>query len=309
MWINSSQFQKIDRFLVSGARGLTFSGELSSTLLEARQVGINDVKNCPVCRKDLERRVLPYMEVFIQACPNGHGVSMPEEVFSQISQLVKKQGVSWIPAKLANLDSRSLQSLLFIGMLLALMAAPALMPKSSEPVAESKAKAHSLWGERQVEPALFPAMDSAIQNSEEWQYLEDSMFLIKEGIANRLNIQEALESSDSLEKIADVFSVYESKQQDFLIKLNAIHVPPALRKFHEKMILATVSQIDFYAAFTTQKLSSKSTTLASMLDHQALHLSNQNLLAAYSEIKKVYPSMNAATDTAIYERLSAFDII
>lgn len=308
MWINSHQFQKIDRFLVSGARGLSFSGDLSLTLLEAKQGAISDVKNCPVCRHDLERRVLPFMEVFVQACPNGHGVSMPEEVFSQISQLVKKQAISWLPAKIAQLDSRSMQSLFFIGFLIALMIAPALIPKPFDK-GEPAVKSHVLWSDRKVEPAAFPSTDSSIQNSEEWKYLEDIMFLIKEGIANRLNIQEALEASDSSEKIADIFSVYEAKQQEFLTKLNTLLPPPALNSFHEKLVLATASQIDFYAAFTAQKLKKKSTTLASMIDNPSLHISNRNLLAAYSEIKKVYPSMDVLTDTAIYERLCAFDII
>jgi len=94
-----------------------------------------------------------------------------------------------------------------------------------------------------------------------------------------------------------------------LARLKRLDVPARLRPVHDRILVATERQIEFYGAFTEARMRDDSVNLARMLSHPALRSSDYELHAAWDLIRGTYPGLDPAASQAIEGALCQFDVI
>jgi hypothetical protein len=305
MWLEQEKFREIDHAVVKGERrGL--SRLLSELFHPENQKFPKNPTLCPKCQKTLERKMHPYLEYFVQACPDRHGAWISPEVSDKLKQFVSEQ------ITLATKKKQAVQLViaLAVGMVLFPLlsqTAPWLARFSSNP--DNKISEQH-WPERSFEnfPEL-PIKESTINNPDEMLYLTQVLRLLETGASNRMNIDAVLHTRRSEEKYWKAFGVYQEKHQEFLMKLRLLFVPESLREFHAKVETAAQAQLEFYAAFIQAKIQDPSLGLQGMLNHPALQTCNRELLSAFDGIQKQYPNLDAQSRQAIEGRLCWFDIV
>lgn len=171
-----------------------------------------------------------------------------------------------------------------------------------------------------VSPSYWPSRDfsqwnampfnqNVILDPEELEYFQRWMVLANEGIVNRLNMHDALLARRPAQEYIEVYDHFSSRQRQVLMSLNALVPPPRLGIFHDDVVAALVSQIDFYDDFVRRKTENPSVELAQLLEHPKLVDCDKKLWAAFYEFARLYPNRDAATNNAIEQRLCWLDLI
>ena len=150
---------------------------------------------------------------------------------------------------------------------------------------------------------------SSIDVHDELTYFTRLVALLDEGITNRLNIDGVLKTRRSPAEYTRLYEVYRTKQLDVLMRMRMLDVPEKLGSIHAHLLLATEAQIRFYQNFLDAKLKDSAVNLSRMLSDAALQTTNRALHTAWDEIRRLYPSLDAETRSAIEAHLCGFDVI
>jgi len=279
---------------------------------KAKQSEIPSV--CPTCRRDLIRSPLPGAGLYVSACPERHGAWMTSDVLASLGQFVAEHAT--VAAKKRH-QLRLLNRLLIV---LAVLAPVSILLANPERVITTIAGVlDSIYDNRISEtnwPARgwvykteLPTKSSVIDVHDELQYVHGLLSALDEGITNRLNIDGVLKTRRSRAEYEALYGVYRARQGDVLERLRRLQVPDRLKPIHARMILATEEQIRFYGAFVDAKLQDPSVNLGRMLGDRALKTVNRELLTAWAEIQRLYPTLDEETRRAIESHLCGFDII
>lgn len=304
MWLEQEKFREIDHAVVKGEkRGL--SRLLAELFHPENQKFPKSLTLCPKCQKPLVRKMQPYLEYFVQACPDRHGAWISPEVSAKLKQFVSEQMM---------LAAKKKQAVQLIAALVAGMIIFPLLTQSlpwifKSPKLESKI-GENYWPERNFEtfPGL-PAMGGTIENPEEILYLSQVLRLLELGASNRMNMDAVLKTRRSEEKYWDAFAVYQEKNREILSKLRLLSSPEPLQEFHAHLQTAALAQLEFYAAFVHAKVEDSSADLKTQLNHPALETCNRELTAAFEALQKHYPNLDAQSQQAIQGRLAWFNIL
>lgn len=305
MWLESEKFREIDSAVVKGERhGL--SRLLSELFHPENQKYSAKMTVCPKCQKPLVRKMHPYLEYFVQACPDRHGVWMSPEVSDKLKQLVSEQ------MRIATQKKQALRFLIgaVAGMILFSVLTHGIKWLRFSPDAQNLRISENYWPERDF--STLPSLSikgSVIQDSADLLYLSQVLKLLENGASNRLNMEAVLQTHRSEEKYWKAFEVYQREHAEFLAKLRMLSAPAPLQAFHSKLETSAQAQLEFYAALIQEKVENRSTALQDMLDHPALKVCHRELLSAFDLIQQAYPNLDPPTRQAIESRLCWFDVI
>lgn len=168
------------------------------------------------------------------------------------------------------------------------------------------------WPAASPSPRTFPSLPatgSAITAPDELAYFRELLNTLEAGIANRVNIDAALQGRRPPEVYRGVLEAYRQRQEGVLRALQTQAVPRRLAGLHAHVVAATEQQLAFYTAFAEAKASDPDLTLARMLGHPALRRTSQELLAAYGVVRRLYPALDRQAHEAITARLFWLTII
>src|SRR6267142_2318758 len=267
---------------------------------------------CPTCRRDLVRNPLPGAGLYVSACPDRHGAWMTSDVVETLRGFV---------AEHATLAAKKRHQLRLLNRLLVVLAvgvpATVLLTYPERTVTMVVGAVDSFYDNR-VSETYWPARGwiykatistkgSSIDVHDELLYFDRLLTLLDDGITNRLNIDGVLKTRRPPAEYAALYAVYRGRQLDVLERMRRMDVPDKLRSIHRRLIAATQLQIEFYAAFVDAKMKDSSVNLGRMLGAPALKTVNQELLAAWAEIKRLYPNLDTETANAIEHHLCGFD--
>jgi hypothetical protein len=306
MWLEQEKFREIDHAVVKGERrGL--SRLLFELFHPENQKFPKNPTLCPKCNKTLVRKMHPYLEYFVQACPDRHGAWISPEVSLKLRQFVSEQML------IATKRKQALQFLLalFLGLLcFSLLAQSPRWISNWLPNYEDLKVGEKYWPQREFRnfPSL-PLKESSIDNAEEIFYVSQVLELLEDAASNRMNMDTVLKTRRSGERYWKAFEIYQQKQYEFLGKLRVMTVPEPLKEFHGHIETAAEAQLEFYGAFVHEKAQNASIGLQDMLGHPALKICNQSLLSAFDFIQKHYPNLDMTTRQAVESRLCWFDVI
>lgn len=306
MWLEQEKFSEINHAVVKGERnGLS---RLFSELFhpDNQKYSNKNLTVCPKCQKALVRKMHPYLEYFVQACPDRHGAWMSPEVSDKLKQFVSEE------MQVAGQKKKTLQ---FLGVLGAAIIVLSLITHSPQ---WQRFSAHSQelkigdteWPQRDLSD--FPKLaiqEGSISNPEELLYLTQSLRLLETGISNRMNMETVLQTRRSPEKYAKALRVYQRIHEDFLMKWQILPVPETLKTFHSHIESAAQAQMEFYTVFAEAKSRDRAADLSQMLHEPSFKTCNRELLNAIDFIQQHYPQLDSQTRAAIQTRLSWFDVI
>ena len=166
------------------------------------------------------------------------------------------------------------------------------------------------WPSRRwIYKTTIPTKGSSIDVHDELLYFDRLLTLLDDGITNRLNVDGVLKTRRAPAEYAALYAVYRGRQLDVLERMRRMDVPDKLRSIHGRLIAATQRQIEFYRAFVDAKMKDPSVDLGRMLGEPALKTVNQELWAAWTEIKRLYPNLDTETGEAIERHLCGFDVL
>ncbi len=279
MWVRTGQLQQIDSALEAG-RAADIDG-LIADILRSGASELSTSNACAVCRRELVRSELQG-GVVVFACPGEHGAWLSPDTLAELRRLGRGHATS------APRPSR-------IKMLSALLAASLA----------TLAVSVSLG----VTP-LVPHLSSArLMPMEERRYLQELLTVLGDGTKHRRDVEGVLHSKSESATYGVVYQIYRERQGDVLARLKGLDVPAPLRPVHDRIIVATERQIEFYGAFTEARMRDDSVNLARMLAHPALRSSDYELHAAWDLIRGIYPDLDRATSQTIEGALCQFDVI
>jgi hypothetical protein len=281
MWVQSSQFQQIDSALDAG-----WSGDIDRLLADILRTGVPKPATptaCAVCHRELVRSELqPDLVAF--TCPEGHGAWMSADALVTLRRLVRDRTTA---AQRKRRRIRVLSALLATS--LAAMVASTVV--SGRPV----------FPRSSASGAPIPA--------EERFYIEQLVRILADGISHRRDVEGVLQEKSEPATYAAVYQIYRERQGDVLARLRALSVPGRLYRVHDRIVVATERQIEFYGAFTDARVRGEAKDLAKMLGHPALRSSDYELHAAWDLIRGLYPNLDPTTSQTIEGTLCQFDVI
>jgi len=272
MWVRTGQLQEIDSALEAG-RAEDIDG-LIADILRSGASELSTSNACAVCRRELVRSELQG-GVVVFACPGEHGAWLSPDALTALRRLGRGHATA-VPRR-----SR-------IKMLSVLLAA------SLAALAVSLALGVTPWRPMPVE---------------ERRYLQELVTVLGDGATHRRDVEGVLQSKSEPATYGVVYQIYRERQGDVLARLKRLDVPARLRPVHDRILVATERQIEFYGAFTEARMRDDSVNLARMLAHPALRSSDYELHAAWDLIRGTYPGLDTATSQAIEGALCQFDVI
>ncbi len=305
MWLANDKFKEINHAVVKGEpKGLLkLFGELSHPENQSSQ----KLTACPQCGKSLERKMHPYLEYFVQACPDRHGAWMSPDVSAKVRDLFESQ--------IAQL-SRRRKIAGFLAAGIALCFIFVMLSHSPIAVKDFLLSNHEtdVRNTNQPQPIFtaFPEMTelaASIQNPGERDYLSRVAQLLEESALNRLSFQEGLRNTREEEEILELFEVYRKKQQAFLMKLRSVYVPEILNPFQESLQKAGEAQLVFYGVLAEARVKSAEDLFSQPPPHPALRLCREELVKAYEFLMTIYPQLDAQIRQAFEDRLSLFSSV
>lgn len=312
MWFDRYKIEAIDQALKSGQRA-----GLLSILPEEASVHRNPSAPtfCPKCGKPFVRKNLPYIPANVPSCPEGHGYWLDDDVIRRLRLLIK--GGAVVPQRVYK-QRASFQVFMFL-LGVALVAFNAAQRWDRKEPRNAKMNASMSHSEK-VSPSYWPSRDfsrwnampsdqNVIVDPEELAYFQKWMVIANEGIVNRLNMHDALLVGRPAIEYVEAYEYYADRQRLMLTRLNALVPPPTLEVFHDHVVAALGSQIDFYDDFVRRKTENPSVELREYLEHPKLVDCDKKLWAAFYEFARIYPSRDAATNNAIEQRLCWLDLI
>jgi hypothetical protein len=270
---------------------------------------------CPQCHKDLVRKGIPYLEMFTSVCPDGHGAWLSADNGRKLREFIERE--------CSQAGRRRHQVMMlraagfFLGMVAIFMQVPQMLHKHlvtgiTRHVADERGQkiGESFWPARDFSNwNPLPIKESVIDRQDELVYFQKWIEIMNDGVVNRLNMQEVLDTRRAPEDYTAVYQVFSAKQNDFLDRLSELEPPLQLEKFHRDILDATESQIAFYREYAERKSSDSSLKLGQLLENPRLKDTNELLWAAYHEFQHLYPNVDTATNNAIEQRLCWLDMI
>jgi hypothetical protein len=272
---------------------------------------------CPTCRRDLVRQPLAVGELFVSACPQGHGAWLDPDVAESLRRLVATRAAAASRHRLLALGALAVSSVA----LLAVVSMPHEQPPAPTPLAPPPAAltrdqvdlgrlGADYWPERRWPGArAIPLKESRIDRHAELRYFHDLLALLDAGITNRLNVEGALAIKRAPERYGELYDVYRRRQEDVLERLRRLEPPAVLAPIHADVVRATERQIEFYGDFARAKAADPATELGRLLTHPALKEQNEALHAAWDRVRAVYTDLDPATSQAIEQHFCGYDVI
>lgn len=280
MWIGGEQLTRLD-----SALELERTTDIDRLLAEIFAAGGCEGATptaCAVCRRDLTRSELGRRGLVASTCPEGHGAWMSPDALGTLRQLVDDHAT----------NVRARRRITVLSAILALSLAALVVSAS-------------LTG-----GSILPRWITAKpMTAVEQQYLGALLAVLKDGIANRTNIEGVLKTDSEPDTYTAVYEIYRSRAERVVSRLRALEAPDRLRPVHERIVRAAERQIDFYGDFTAARARDGSTDLARMLGHPALRESDYNLRAAWDLIRQTFPDLPPKTLRTIEDHLCQFDAI
>lgn len=312
MWLEGDRLQVIDSALEAGRRDDVDRLLADIFQTEAGQSTVPTA--CLSCRRDLVRTALPHVGLFVSSCPAGHGAWMGSDVVERLRRFVDEH---------ASVAARKRRQLKILNRLLAMLGVAvvaSIVFTYPERVFVTAVEALASVYDRYVSETYWPSRGwvykwqiptkgSSIDVHDELLYFQRLVTLLDDGITNRLNVAGVLQTRRSPAEYESLYGIYREKQRDVLARMRKLDAPERLKPVHDHLLVATDQQIRFYRAFVDAKLRDPSVDLARMLGDPELKSTNQELHAAWDEIRRLYPGLDAETGTAIEGRLCGFDVI
>ena len=89
MWLEEGKFQALGSAVLKGERrSLT---RIFSEIFHPENHASRALTQCPTCQKTLVKKMHPYLEYFLQSCPDRHGAWLSPEVSRKIRDLAYEQ--------------------------------------------------------------------------------------------------------------------------------------------------------------------------------------------------------------------------
>lgn len=305
MWLANDKFKEFNRAVLRGEPRRFLS--LFAELFHPDNQSAKDLTVCPQCQKTLERKMHPYLEYFVHACPDRHGAWMSPDVSNKVRDLFASQITQYHRRRRVFLGLMAAAAGFAVMLLLA--NGPSAVKQSWNRYSESKIGAGYWPAHEFVTLPVLTEENTSIKSSMERQYLTQIGNLLENGASNRMNLDKTLKMSKSSEDYAAAFEVYRKNHQELLMKLRSFYIPQPLNEFHSAVQKGAESQLVFYAAFTEEKMKNPRASLADWMAHPALKACTKELMGAYEILLKIYPQMDTAASRALESRLCWFDIV
>lgn len=313
MWFDKTKIDALAHALKTGQR----TG-IDSILRDLSVVDQNPSKPtfCPKCGKPFVVKPIPYFHMYVPSCPDGHGFWLDTGIAQKLKKFFAHAGTSPSVSIKGKIDSFRIFVIL-TGIALGIFNFykksenhPQTNYKTSLTMEHTSNVGANNWPTRDFSRwNPFPAGQDAITDPQELDYIYAWMALINDGIVNRLNMQDALIAQRPSKEYVAVYDLFKYKQKGILYKLNKLVPPPRLENFHEMVIEAITSQVEFYEDYARRRSEEPELTFNQLTAHPRLKACDEKLWAAYYEFQRLYPSRDHATNAAIEQRLCWLDLI
>jgi hypothetical protein len=311
MWFPRSVFEKFNSVLRVGA--LKEADQILVGVLQDEKNNAAKPGYCPHCKKNLVHQALPYLEVFVHACPEKHGFWMTPENSLGLKKFINEQLHEEHHQK--NRFRLLIKSFFlgFAAILIIHLSMPALQNMQAQQQEwmnqrENERISATYWPLRKSAFPAVPAI-SSVDTAEELVYLEDWAALMAENVSNRLNMEGVLQTERRPQEYQAILSYYLRRQTVVFEKMAMLTVPEKLNGFHAHALKSIQAQMRFYTTFAMEKAKVATMTVADLSKNPDLIASAQELQATYQELMQVYPDLDARTHAAIQQRLNWAGIV
>ncbi|HTL48696.1 MAG TPA: hypothetical protein VL688_11620 [Verrucomicrobiae bacterium] len=308
MWLQNHEIKTIQQ-VIRNRKGMLLSRLLQDVLKEAPATDPMPA-GCPVCRQKLVSKAFPYLEFFVKACPNQHGLWMSAEVCTKTRGFIQEQ-----IAMLARRQYHLKLSLICASVLLLMN----LMVRASNPLGDFlRHRAQTIeyqqvnedhWPLR-VDRDYFPMpmQSAALGRAEEMFYFQQLVDLLSEALSNRINIDAVLKTQKEPDRYWALYDFYRNQQGAVAARLEQMEVPEKLAPLHEKIMAALAKQMEFYETLTREKAKDEHADVKSLAQDRALQASNQLLQEAHALLLTLYPDLDKAARLAVESRFIWLEI-
>ena len=311
MWIESDQYRDINSALERRSRDIL--ERLFPNFLQPAIPPDNKPTLCPQCRKPLIRRAVPYVELFVSACPDHHGAWLSSDTAKKLRDFIhdeldvkKKKSIHFFSAR------PYLYSWLIISCVITLLAeTPHILSRlagvNSQGIVASKLGPH-YWPVRVQEdwyPLTFEG--AGIRSEDDRIYLDFIGLALEQGITNRLNLEDALKVKKSQEGYESLYHFFEENQLALLSLIGRVKVPEEWSEFHKHLLKAFGAQIQYYSDRIS--LLPDEAGRRPFGENENLKTCHRELLEAWENFISIYADPNHPLHVGIYKRLCAFDVI
>lgn len=280
MWVEGQQLARLDSALELGR-----TSDIDRLLAEIFATGGREGTTptaCAICRRDLIRSELGRPGLVASTCPEGHGAWMSPDALGTLRRLADDHATNVRARRRITVLSAILAAALAALFVSASLTGGSIVPRwiTAKPITAA-----------------------------ERQYLGALLAVLKDGAANRMNVEGVLKTDSERDTYTAVYEIYRGRAERVVARLRALEAPDRLRPVHERIVRAAERQIEFYGDFTAARARDGSTDLARMLGHPALRESDYDLRSAWDLIRQTYPDLAPATLEAIEAHLCRFDAI
>lgn len=297
MWLEDDKFKEMSSAVNRGE--LPGLRRLLGELFHPENQPVQKLTFCPRCQKPLEKKMHPYLEYFVQACPDKHGIWLTPDVCEKVRDLFESQIMVLLRRRkiVRFLTASAAGFLLFITIAQAPVLMSALADYRMNPEVSASIELQRRFGVFPIEEKSFSDFEIFPQ---EQQYWIQTGRLLELGAVNRMILEKKIKRARFQDQRRKAFEDYQEDHREFMRKLRAVYVPAALNPFHESLERAAEAQIAFYGetAARSRKIESA---------HPAARACHQELLDAYHWMETRYPP--SAVRDALKARLCAFDVI
>lgn len=286
MWLDTSGLQAVDTVLQPGNTA-EVDRFLADLLGNAPSQRITP-NICLTCRRDLVRRPLPRPNLYVSACPDGHGGWMTDDVVgalrtfveTETGQIARKRHAIKVLNRVVVLGVFAVISVLMLAYAVVNGVVPA--------------------------PTAVIGMATTLSR-EDWMYFQQAIHLLEEGTSNRLALEADLGAAPST--YAARLDAYRTRQRELRGRLAALDTPSRRRAFNDKLLVATDQQIRLYEAFVAAKTADPTVNLRRMATHPDARGTDQSLWAAWHLVQQTYPGLDSPTSRTIEQHLCAYDVL
>jgi|GEM_PF-1581693 len=307
MWLPDQCAEEIDTALKN--KKFRHIDRLLENVFQNGQAVKDAARICPVCKKDLVYRALPYLELVLNACADGHGSWLHPKACTELWAVIADHIATRARKRKILLTMLSLCSLLLAFDILTGTRALQHKAESAGRTIQDEKIGLEYWPMRDTSRYALPLKESSIDDIEELYYvklLTDHLDII---LSNRINMAAVLDTRRKPQEYSEIFSFFYEKQSIAAAGLRKIEPPARLKAVHEKIHEAVVMQIGFYSDYVEEKIQVPETSLQDMLRHEALIKSNTKLREAWKELQTLFPDMDEKTRLAVESRLCWSDVI
>ncbi len=311
MWVASDRLQVIETAVERGQRGDV--GRLLVDLPSSTDRSGPIPVACPTCAHDLVRHTLPTGTLSVTACPAGHGAWVAGDDVDALRRFAGER---------ATAKARAGPRRRVPGRLLAVLAVVVplgLLATHRGRIVTTVVGLVDAYYDHQVDEDYWPARGwvykerisakaGGIDAGDELRYFARALALLDEGITNRINVHGVLKTRRTAAEYERLYAIYHERQRSVLDGLRGLAPPRRLARVHARLLAATQAQIRFFRAFVDAKLADGGVDLGRMLDAPDLKTANGELESAWSEIRRLYPRLDAETGSVIEHHLRGFEV-